>query len=340
MSLRDTKVFETAARMLGKGSLSNASASVFAKATEETDNLYAATPASIKNLTETSLLQRALEGDEVAGALVANRTNAVAVNHARKDKEDNAKEFMLEQLHREAAQLSDEWWQEQLEGMRDLVELMRQHLAELKAKIEEADKIITFYQRSHDGAKSGFEFLKENGYLERTVDGKLANKEMQRMLEAYLARLPAGAERPQTDSAIAAAIHIQQEYEETHFIAPNVMKKKEYETEVETSEAQLTLAEQYIRDMEKVKAMPDGPEKDAARIEILTNASKNLEVWIEIQKKYAHDPAIKKLMNQIDREGQDPVSSSVENTAEFNDFMSGLEKQPPAIKGPLAPSGG
>ncbi len=229
-----------------------------------TDPENAAASASVKNTIETNYLDHALNGEEQYEHLVASRTNAAVLTQAQRKKDDDAKEFMLEQLHRQAEEINAEWWREHIDELNDFIDLMRQRQAELQAKITEYDKIINFYTGSHARLQIAINHFDKEHSFERDKDGKLVDKEVQRALDAYVLNvdLNPNGEIPVSDGAIRNAIGLQKKYEEDNIVKPAITGKHEAETE----KSNVSLAEQYAQRINDV--LHNGKPKSEQDLEI------------------------------------------------------------------------
>ncbi len=321
--MTDPTIYKKAAdKEWGRKALSNAFGA--------TDPENAAASASVKNKTETDYVGHALMNDDERYAhLVANRTNAAALTQVQRKKDDDAKELMLEQLHRQAEEINAEWWREHIDELNDLIDQMRQKLEELQTKIAENNNVISFLTSSHTRAQIALDrFDHQQGVLERDPDGKLTDKNLQRLFEGYLANKqlnPTGA-IPVTDGGIAAGIRRQIQFEQKHKINPRTEQNIQLQTQVQTTQRQLTVVEQFKQDINKILHDPEMTEaqQKAALNDVLEKAfQQDVKDWRNIKENYRSNKMFSEILPTIKLKQQ----NNAENSAGVEDMQAlGLEQ--------------
>lgn len=99
---------------------------------------------------------------------------------------------------------------ERIANLQEQSQILHQKVEEIDAQMQERERKIDEYARSHENAIRALREFEEKHEFQRDADGKLANKDAQRLLDEYIRRT---GQRPESDAAIYQAVQRQIEWE-------------------------------------------------------------------------------------------------------------------------------
>lgn len=254
-----------------------------------------------------------------ASVMVTSHTPNVTPEEQKK-KEDEAFWDKLQALQRQL----DEY-NKQISGLIDecnkIAERCLERMREIKKQIANNNEKIAEYEKAHKRIAEEARKFERNGSFERGADGKLANKDAQKALDAYMQRT---GEKPEKDSDIYQALLRQMQFEQEEMQRLRE-KNEELDVEHETLRVQrdeiLERAKELTEERNRINNDPNlSPEQKVAQIKELWERERENFKVLEKASEINNDKQIKKEINEA--RSQRTISQTPE---EQEDIYSAFE---------------
>lgn len=184
----------------------------------------------------------------------------------KKKEEESARDALLAALEKQLEE-ANKRISDMIDECNKMAERCLERMREIKKQIANNNERIAEYEKAHKRIAEEARKFERNGVFERGADGKLANKDAQKALEAYTQRT---GEKPEKDSDIYQALLKQMQFEQEEMRRLRE-KNEELDVEHETLRVQrdeiLERAKELTEERNRINNDPTlSPEQKIAQI--------------------------------------------------------------------------
>lgn len=238
--------------------------------------------------------------DSISDSVIPTSTapNEDARSIEKKKEEERARDALLAELQKQLEEANTRI-SKMIDECYKMAERCMERMREIKNQIANNNEKIAEYDKKHKNiAEEGRKF-ERTGSFERGADGKLANKDAQKALDAYMQRT---GEKPEKDSDIYQALLKQMQFEQEEMRRLRE-KNEELDVEHETLRVQrdeiLERAKELTAERNRINNDPNlSPEQKVEKIK---------ELW---EREKEHDDVLKKAWKINDQPVRDEIDSA------------------------------